>query len=372
MSKSILLIAGEISGDMYGADLAKALKQRQPDLDFFGLGGDAMQDCDVKLLEHTNSLAIMGFSEILPKIIFFGKLIKKIEKEIKEKEPIAIVFIDYPGFNLKLAKKLKNLAVPKYYYIPPKVWAWRRKRINTLKKYVDKLFVIFPFEKSLYKAEDINVEYVGNPLIHQISKVNFKNEEDTYFDKDAKYKVALLPGSRIQEIKNMLPVMLKTAKRLSDQNISFVIAAPNEYIEEKILEFTDVFKIYVDATLSIVKNADAAIITSGTASLEAALLKTPHILIYRTSKITFWLVKKFLKIRYVGLVNIILKKSVCPEILQDALTPSNLSQELETLLFQKKIREDMSQEFEKISELLGTKSSPDIIAERILEVNHLH
>ena len=370
MNKSILLVAGEVSGDMYGADLVKALKQRQSGLSFFGLGGDMMQDCGVKLLEHTNNLAIMGFSEVLPKIFFFRKLIKKIEKAIKKNAPVAIVLIDYPGFNLKLSKKLKNSSIPIYYYIPPKVWAWRKKRVNTLKKYVDKLFVIFPFEDSLYKSEGINVEYVGNPLIQQISKMSFKNEENTYFDADADYKVALLPGSRIQEIKNMFPIMLETTKKFSEKNISFVVAAPNEYIEKKILELSNAFKICVDSTLSVVKNADAAIITSGTASLEAALLKTPHILIYRTSKITFWLIKKFLKIRHVGLVNIILKKSVCPEILQDALTPSNLSKELDILLFQKRVREDMTQEFEKITELLGSKSSPDIIAERILEVSY--
>ena len=369
MSKSILLVAGEVSGDMHGADLVKALRSQDENLSFLGLGGDAMQRQDVKLLEHTNQLSVMGFSEVIFKIFFFKKLIRRIKKIVNEEQPMAIILIDYPGFNLRLAKKLNKSSVPIYYYIPPKLWAWKKNRIKYLRKYIKKLFVIFPFEYDFYKKQNLNVEYAGNPLVQQIS--NLEEKEIIW---NAEYKVALLPGSRLQEIKNILPIMLDVTEKLIKHNISYIIAAPNKHIANEISKYPQAkdLRLIIDDTLSVVKHADVAIITSGTATLEAALLDTPHLLVYRTSRITFWLAKKFLKLKYIGLVNIILQKIACIELIQNQLTSENLSKELEKLLLHKENKEKMSIEFRKLRELLGSQLSSDIIAKSILESNHLN
>ena len=372
MKYSIFLIAGEVSGDMYGAKIVEKIKTINPEIHFCGLGGKRMKEAGVNLIEHADKLSVMGIPDVIKKIFFFKKLLYKTIDQINKVQPKAIILIDYPGFNLRLAKKIKKKSIPVYYYIPPKVWAWKKKRIKDIKKYIDEVFYIFPFEEHLYKELNIKSEYVGNPLIELISSTDKNSSKIINWRKQK--KVALLPGSRQQEIRYILPSLLTLIENY-DVDTSFIIASPNNSISKQIQKYLNDYpknlenvSIVESQTLEVLKQADAAIITSGTATLEAALLNVPHFLIYKTNWATYLFAKVFVNLKFYGLVNLLLSRNVSAEVIQYNVNTRRLTLELDRL-FNFQVTEKMKRDFESIKNLLGSKITSEIIANKIVKLN---
>ena len=319
MKKSVLIVAGEVSGDLHAAKVGRVVKNRSPETDFGGIGGDDLRAEGVELLQHTDQMSVMGIIEVLKHYRFFKGVLNQILAEVDQRKPDAALLVDYPGFNLRLAAKLKKRGVKVYYYISPKVWAWNKKRITKMAKIIDHLMVIFPFEVDVFKGTDLQVDFVGNPLVAQI---------DELLDTDVKSlpwqsgcRVALLPGSRRQEIERILPTMLAAAKKLEMPfpDLCFMIASPNERIKNLVKE--QIFQcpekpsrldVICGNAREVMRQAEAAIVTSGAATLETALIGTPHILVYKTSAFTYWFARAVVKISHVGLVNIVAGRTVCP------------------------------------------------------------
>ena len=372
MKYSIFLIAGEVSGDMYGAKIVEKIKTINPEIYFCGLGGKRMKQAGVNLIEHADKLSVMGIPDVIKKIFFFKKLLYKTIDQINKVQPKAIILIDYPGFNLRLAKKIKKKSIPVYYYIPPKVWAWKKKRIKDIKKYIDEVFYIFPFEEHLYKELNIKSEYVGNPLIELISCTDKNSGKIINWRKQK--KVALLPGSRQQEIRYILPSLLTLIENY-DVDTSFIIASPNNSISKQIQKYLNDYpknlenvSIVESQTLEVLKQADVAIITSGTATLEAALLNVPHFLIYKTNWVTYLFAKVFVNLKFYGLVNLLLSRNVSAEVIQNEVNTRRLIAELDRL-FNFQVAEKMKRDFESIKSLLGSKITSEIIANKIVNLN---
>ncbi|VGO21366.1 lipid-A-disaccharide synthase [Pontiella sulfatireligans] len=369
MKKSVLVIAGEVSGDLHAAKAVQAVKARSPETVFWGIGGDDLRAEGVELLQHTDQMGVMGIVEVLKQYRFFKQVFQQVLDEVDKREPDAALLVDYPGFNLCLAAELKKRGVKVYYYISPKVWAWNKKRIPKMAQVIDRLMVIFPFEVEVFKDTGLQVDFVGNPLVAQID--DFISREAKPLPWRSERRIALLPGSRKQEIERILPTMLEAAKKLEAQfpGLSFMIATPNARIE-KIVNEQIIQCLEKPARLDVIcgnareamRQAEAAIVTSGTATLETALIGTPHILVYKTSGLTFWLGKKLVKIAHVGLVNIIAGRPVCPEILQDAATPEALAASTAQLMDDTPERKAMLEGYAEVRQLLGAKKAAENVA----------
>lgn len=366
MKRSILVVAGEVSGDLHAAQVVRAARARMPDAVFWGIGGDLLQAEGVELLQHADTMAVMGLIEVLKHYRFFKGVLKQICDEVDRRKPDAALLVDYPGFNLRLAAELKKRDVKVYYYISPKVWAWNKKRIPRMARLIDRLLVIFPFEVAVFKGSGLSVDYVGNPLVAQID--HFLTQPPVSLPWGSGRRIALLPGSRQQEIERILPTMLAAAKKLEAQfpDLSFMIATPNARIERMVKERIAVVQnkpsrlnVVCGQAREAMRQADAALVTSGTATLETALIGTPHLLVYKTSAFTYWFARVVVKINHIGLVNIIAGRTVCPEILQQAATPQRLANEVAQLLVDTPERATMLAGYAEVRQLLGSKNAAE-------------
>jgi len=373
LKKSILIVAGEVSGDLHAAKVVRAVKERAPDTVFWGIGGDDMRAEGVELLEHTDQMSVMGLAEVLKHYRFLKSVFDKILDEVDCRKPDAALLVDYPGFNLRLAAELKKRGVEVDYYICPKVWAWNKKRIPKMAKIIDRLMVVFPFEVEVFQETDLQVDFVGNPLVAQIDA--FLATEPQPLPWGTEKRVALLPGSRRQEILRILPAILSAAKRLETQfpDLSFMIASPNERIEkmvrEQIAQSADTparLSVVRGQARELMRQADAAIVTSGTATLETALIGTPQIIVYKTSPATYWFARSVLTIRHIGLVNIVAKRTVCPELIQQAATPQAMADAVANLLTDTPGRRDMLAGYDEVRALLGSEDAAVNAAELVL------
>ncbi len=363
----LFLIAGEASGDLHGSNLIKALKQKNQSIKLAFWGGDLMEKAaDIKPLKHYKELAFMGFIEVIKNLGEIFKNFKLCKQHIVDFKPDAIVLIDYPGFNLRIAKWAKSQNIKVYYYISPKVWAWKEKRVYKIIKYVDTLFTIFPFETEFFKKYNYPVEYVGNPLIDAIH--DYKKEENKELNFKLKNNlsekpiIALLPGSRKQEVSTKLPVMLDSTKNLD--RYQFVIAgAPSLDLDfyKPFIENNDA-SILFGQTYDILENAEAALVTSGTATLETALFKVPQVVCYIASPISYAIAKRLIKIKFISLVNLIFDKEVVRELIQHECNPTLIREELNTLLIGGPKREKQLKEYEHLIELLGNGSASEKVA----------
>jgi len=351
------IVSGEASGDLHGANLVKELKRLNPNATFVGWGGDLMQKQGVEIKKHYKELAFMGFLEVIKNIRTIFKNIKLCKQQIVEENPDAVIFIDYPGFNLRMTKFAKKQGFTTLYYISPTVWAWKENRIKTIKEYVDKLFVILPFEKQFYAERGCDVEFVGHPLIDAVADFRQNNalSKDDFLKKynlsDTKI-VALLPGSRKQEIKKKLPIMLAVAKKHPE--FQFVIGgAPGleKAYYESVLEGNKIKIIYND-TYNLLNNAYAGLVTSGTATLETALFQVPQVVCYQTSGFSYAIAKRLVNITYISLVNLILNKEVVKELIQNELNEGNLIREF-NLLIEKEARQKMLEAYRELDTLCG-------------------
>ncbi len=327
-----MIIAGEASGDLHGASLINQLKNVNSTIKFYGIGGDKMIAEGLTADFNIKDMAFLGFTEIIKHIPFIKKVQKTLLNRI-EKESISVaVLIDYPGFNLSIAKKMKELGVKIIYYISPQVWAWGKKRILKIKKLVNKMLVIFPFEKEIYEKAGISVDFVGHPLIERIADYNFLSKEKLYakFSLDREKEILLImPGSRIQEIKKIFPECIKAASRLSEKfHLQTVVACSNN-INENIFQFLTEnknFHIIKDLNYDLMKYAKFGIIKSGTSTLEAGLFKLPSIVVYATSWTTYIIGKSLIRIKNIAMANILAGETIFPELIQKDVNSETIFQ----------------------------------------------
>ena len=331
------IIAGEASGDLYGSNLAKELKLKDPKADIRAWGGDLMQQQGVHLIKHYKDHNYMGFLEVVRNL---GTILKNIDfckKDIKEFNPDALILIDFPGFNMRIAKYFYQYSFPVLFYIAPQVWAWKENRVKAIKKYVDRLYVILPFEKEFLKKHGIESNYIGHPLLEHI--LNFKKNLSlskkeflvTHSLDVGKPIISLIPGSRKQEIEKKLPVMLEAVSSYTKE-FNIVIAGMRNFkdLYVKITSNSNIKVIYKD-TYNLLNNSSRALVTSGTATLETAFFNVPQIVCYKTSWLSYVIAKTLVKIKYISLVNLIMNKEVVKELIQNDLSVSNLTKELNKL-----------------------------------------
>ena len=325
----IYIISGESSGDLHGANLISEILKQNQEIKIRAWGGNKMKEAGATIVKHINELAFMGFSQVILNLNSIKKNMDFCKKDILEYKPKALILIDYPGFNLKIAKFAKKNGIKVFYYISPKVWAWNKKRINSIRNYVDELVVIFPFEVDFFKKYGIHAHYFGNPIYEEINKVVAPIDIKT----DKKI-IALLPGSRKQEVYNHLPIMLKMTPLFPEYKFIIASVSDTHTICKRLSEKLEV-DVINDNTYFILNSSKAAIVTSGTATLETALLNVPQLVCYKTDFITYSLAKLFINIKWISLVNIIMNKMVVKEFIQFRMTVANLQNELQYLLSNK-------------------------------------
>lgn len=368
------IISGEASGDLHGSNLIKGLKSIDKEAQIRAWGGDLMREAGADIVKHYKECAIMGFIEVAAHINKILSNINFCKKDILFWQPDVVILIDYPGFNFKIAKFAKQHGFKVFYYIAPKVWAWREKRVKYLQKYVDKLFIIFPFEIDYFKKWGINAIYRGNPLIDSIQTCDLNTEFSLSLLKSDKPIIALLAGSRMMEIKFLLHRLLIATEQLKNYRL-ILAAAPSidKEVYERIIAKhskkhpnSQPIEIIYNNTYQILNAARAAVISSGTASLEAAIIGTPQVVCYGGNPISFAIAKKFVKLKYISLANLILNKGIFKELLQNECTPESILAELDKLLNNDKYREEMRENYFKVKEILGGSGASQKIASAII------
>ena len=346
------LVAGEASGDLHGSNLMKELKKLDKDADFRFFGGDLMQAQSGTLVKHYKDMAFMGFLEVLLNFRIILKNINFCKKDLMAYQPDVLILIDFPGFNLKIAEYVKNKGIKVFYYISPKVWAWNQKRVLKIKKIVDKMFCILPFEVEFYKEWGMDIDYVGNPLLDAVTAFNpnpnFKKENSLEGDKI----IALLPGSRKQELNFLLPEMVAVTSNFPEYK--FVIAGAPSFAKGNYDDYLQGKNIPVifDQTYDLLNVAEAAIVTSGTATLETALFNVPQIVVYKGGKISLAIARFLVKIKFISLVNLIVNRQIVKELIQEDCNPRKISEELEMILSATG-REQMLNNYKELHQRMG-------------------
>ncbi len=329
------IIAGEASGDLHGSNLMKALLKEDDNANFRFWGGDLMSETSNTLVKHYRDLAFMGFAEVIMNLRTITKNLSFCKKDIEEYQPDVIIFIDYPGFNLRIAKWARKKGFKTHYYISPQIWAWKENRIKDIKRDIDNMYVILPFEKDFYeKKHQYPVEFVGHPTIDAISNRDQVNEYTFRADYELNEKpiIAILPGSRKQEIKKMLSVMLSVVSQYP--NYQFIIAgAPSQdYSFYKPFIKKNNVRFISNKTYDLLSVSTAALVTSGTATLETALFKVPQVVCYKGNWISYQIAKRVINLKYISLVNLIMDKKIVTELIQEEFNKSNLTKELDKIL----------------------------------------
>jgi len=366
------IVSGEASGDLHGANLVKKIKHFDPQAEFEYWGGDLMNEViGKKPLKHIKELAFMGFSEVLKNIRTIFKNIKLCKTQISNYQPDVVIMIDYPGFNFKLFDHIKKQGIKIFYYISPTVWAWKENRVKKIKEFVDEMFVILPFEEPFYQKHNYKVNYFGHPLLDEIVHYNtgvkpslgiFKKTHNL----DDRPIIALLPGSRVQEIKVKLPIMLSLVDSYPDyQFVVSVAPALDLDFVQKVAGDSDV-KFVVNKTYDLLSHSYAGLITSGTATLETALFKVPQVVCYKGNAASFQIAKRIVDIKYISLVNLILDREVVTELIQGDLTSENLKTELDKLLDDNH-RTQLAKDYKELEDILGGAGASERIAEVMVE-----
>jgi lipid-A-disaccharide synthase len=347
------LIAGEASGDLHASNLVKEIKLRDKDALFRAWGGDLMKKEGVEIVKHISELAFMGFAEVLLNLPTILNNLSFCKKDILAFQPDVLILVDYPGFNLRIAKFARAKGIRVNYYISPQIWAWKRSRVHTIKKVVDKMLVILPFEKEFYKQYGLDVEFVGHPLLDAIAGIKAPQDFRLTHQLSNKPIVALLPGSRKQEIKRMLPLMLAASKNFPEYE--FVLAgAPSvdpTFYEHFLAGYQT--KVVNNQTYSLLLHSSAALVTSGTATLETALLDIPQVVCYRGSTLSYQIAKRLIKVKYISLVNLIMDQYVVTELIQDELTTDELCNQLNRIIHPTNHRKQLLEQYESLRKKLG-------------------
>jgi len=366
-----MIIAGEASGDMRASGLARALKELDPAIRLSGIGGQYMRQAGVECFTDITELAVIGIAEVLKNLSRIKKVFDQTLKQIDTTQPDCVVLVDYPGFNLRLAREIKKRHIKVIYYISPQVWAWREKRVLKIKELVDRMIVLFPFEQDIYSKYEMNVDYVGHPLVDEIIVGKKQTEVLKSIGLSAsKTTIGIMPGSRTKEIERHLPCMLEAAQKLFEKNKErqFILlkasSIPLKLIQDQLFSYKHLpLKIYEGPTYDGINAMDAAMVASGTATLETAILKKPMVIIYKTSWLTYCLAKALIKIPYIGLANIVAGKKVVEELIQNDANAVNIANTMETALHNPQIVDDLA----TIKTSLGEPGASQRAARIVLE-----
>ena len=369
--KSLLVIAGEDSGDMHAADVIRALKEKCPDMTFWGIGGDKLRAEGVETLHDTREMDVVGISEVLAKYSFFKSVFNEVLSEVDQRKPDAALLVDYPGFNLRLAKELKKRGIKVLYYVCPQVWAWNRGRIPKMAKIINRLMVIFPFEVEVFDDVDLQVDFVGHPMVDELRA--FREMDPEPLPWNGSKKIALLPGSRKSEIHYILPPLLEAAQLMEDScpDLSFIMPVPErrlaqvEEVLQKAKKAPRNLSILCGKAREVLKQADAAFVASGTATLEAALLGCPTVLVYRGSYLNSLFVRALIRVPWFGIANIISGKEIMPECLQQEMQPIKLVATIDPLMNDTPERAAMLENFQALEKELGAGSPAGRVAQII-------
>jgi lipid-A-disaccharide synthase len=363
-TRTILIVAGEASGDLHGSGLIREMRHLRSDIRFYGIGGNKMERAGAHLIAHSSEMAVVGLTEVAAKLSFILGVFFKLKKSIRNEKPDLVILIDYPDFNLPLARAAKKSGIKVFYYISPQVWAWRKGRIRSIRKYVDHIAVIFPFEETLYRKFGVSATFVGHPLL-DTARTTFSHEEalrNFGLDHHA-VTVALLPGSRQSEVIKLLPIMLKAAEHLKNEfpGIRFILPLADTldqaFVEEIIVPHELKVLIIRDSIYDVLSVADAAIVTSGTATVDTALTETPMVVIYKVSGLTYIMGRMLINVDNIAMANIIAGKAIVPELIQGNATPKAIAKEVADLLKDEVKRETMIGELRKVREKLGTSGA---------------
>lgn len=371
--KRIVIIAGEESGDHHAANIVTTLLSENPTLQFSGIGGRHMQQAGVELISDLARFGVTGFSEVLRHAFVIKKAFTAIKEHLKATKPDLLILVDYPGFNLRLAKFAKHeLGLRVLYYISPQIWAWKAKRIHTIQSCVDRMAVILPFEKQIYQKANVPVSFVGHPLVNKIPDYKDLNQIrlDLGLPTDKKL-VALLPGSRRNEIERHMPVLVETINQLSATmtNLHFVIPIAGTLEPERIKKYFPDSKTAISfvsgQSIEVAACSDAVVVASGTASLECALLLKPMCIIYKTSRLTYFAAKRLIKVKYIGLCNLLQNKLIAPELIQHDCNPDKLAKMVIELLNNQNMSQQMVTELAELKQSLSAEESDCSIAELV-------
>ena len=373
----IMIVTGEASGDLHGAHLVHALKKQLPSAEISGVGGAHLQQEGITLLSSSDELAVVGIVEVIKKIKTVWRVYKRLSHYLKEQRPDLLILVDYPEFNLRLARVAKKLGIPIVYYISPQVWAWRSGRVKLIRRLVRKMIVIFPFEREFYQQHGVDVEWVGHPLTESVKATLNKEEFCRRHGLDsAKPILGLLPGSRESEIERLLPVMRDAAERLhaKDPSIQFVLPLASSLENSPLMkdQMPAFIRLIRQQTYDTIHAADLIVTASGTVTVETAILETPMIISYIVSPFTYWLGRKFIKVPFIGMVNLIAGKEVAKELIQEMVTPERITEEVLRLLQDREQLAQIESELRVVHQQLGEPGAAERAAKAIADVIRTH
>lgn len=368
MSPKLFLIAGETSGDLLGASLCEQIKQHYPNAELRGMAGAKMRQAGVEALVDSESMAIMGFWEVIKHLSKIKRVMRQIKLALLEDKPDALILIDYPGFNLRIAQFAKRHGIKVYYYVSPQIWAWRSGRIHTIKQCVDHMAVLFQFEKAIYRDAGIPATVAGHPLRQlvpsNLNKLECRKQLNLAGDEII---IGLMPGSRRQEVERLLPVMLDAAKQLRQHytNARFIIPAAPGLDKSMFAQLPEYISLIDNNTYTSIKACDAIVCASGTATLEVSLLQVPMVLIYKVAPLSFWIGKKLVKTPFIGLCNIVAGKKVCEELIQDDANPAAISKAIIRCIDDNAYRQSMLKDMVQSRKLLGDGVKPSALIDSL-------
>jgi lipid-A-disaccharide synthase len=363
-----MMIAGEASGDVYGAGVIRELKRRDPSCEIFGVGGDKMQAAGASIVYHVRELAVMGFWEVLKHLPLLRSVKRTLTALLSSKKPDVVVLIDYPGFNLRFAATAKAAGIKVVYYVSPQVWAWNPGRVAKMRGVVDCMLCVFPFEEEIYKKEGVDVKFVGHPLLEVLDEPVDRAGFCTRYGFDPDKKIlGLFPGSRKQELERIFPAMLGAARTIHHRTgaqiaIGVAPVLDTDYVRSFLRDDFPV-QLLMHAAHDLMANSDAAIVTSGTATLETGYYGTPMVIVYRTSLLSYAIGRLLVKIRNIGLVNIVAGETVVPELIQGDVTPERITAETLRLLENDELRKEISVRLKSVRQKLGTPGASARVAD---------
>ena len=360
----IFIVAGEVSGDLHGANLIKEINALTRNVAFIGWGGDRMEKEGMTILKHVKTLSFMGFLEVLLNLKTIIRNIKDCKNQIIASQPAALILIDFPGFNLRIAKWAKKHNIPVIYYISPQIWAWKESRVKAIRRDVSKMYCILPFEQQFYAKFNVDVSYLGHPLLDEITE--FRLCESPKIIPSSKPILALLPGSRLQEVKRKLPLMIEASKSFPQYQV--VVACSINLDEAFYRQYADdTIQLIFGKTYEILNQSSIALVTSGTATLETALFNVPQVVCYKSSPLSFAIAKLLVKIKYISLANLIMNKEVVSELIQGNCTVDNMVQQLRLIEVDQPKRLEILLDYQNLATLLGQNGASKRVAEDILE-----
>ncbi len=376
-SKKILLVAGEVSGDLHGSHLVEAIQRIEPEVQFFGVGGEGLKRRGMKLLYPAHSLSVVGLTEVFIKLRSILEALQRLKKSLDQERPDLVILIDFPDFNLRLAKIAHRRGIPILYYISPQVWAWRPKRIKLIARLVKKMVVLFPFEVPLYEAAGVDVEWVGHPLLDIVKPILPKEVAFQQFGLDPKRRtIGLLPGSRMHEVERLLPSLLASAHLLQKeiQDLQFIIplapGIPKTILSSQMKNIAVPVKVVEGFTYDVMNLSELLITASGTATLEGAMLGKPMIIIYKVSFPSYWIGRALIRVDHIGLVNLVAEKEIAPELIQKDVNPQRIADEAFRILRDPILSRKMTESMGEVRQKLGEPGAVQRTARIVISLLH--